>query len=171
MMSRTDDAERGGRAVSAVTLDVPAQHLDLFALAIAWKVDWDAERIRETECELREALSRDSKLERLARQELRDRQGWLGFSVHLLATALDSTRREPEATIAFSAPAEELLASLEAMAREVIVPRLERLVDLGPIPTEAALELNVALVWTLEQVETMERAVAAERSATCDPAV
>jgi hypothetical protein len=158
-MSEPDDLKGGGKAASPlVKLEVPARHLDLFALAIAWKVNWDAERVKETECELRERLSRGGKLESLLREELRIAQRWLAFSARLLASVHESAEPEEGAAIAFSGPAEELLASLEAMAREVIVPRLARLVDLGPISTEAGLKLNVALAWVFEQVEKMERA-------------
>jgi len=127
--------------VSRATLKVPARHL-----------------------ELREALFRDRKGEPLAKRELREGQEWLASSARLLASAHEHAGRQPGAAIALCAAAEELLATLEAMAREVIVPRLASLADLGPIPVEATLELNAALAWALEQAGAMERVAAVERA-------
>jgi hypothetical protein len=142
--------------MSRATLKVPAQHLELFMTATAWKLDADAERLRETERELREALFRDRKGEPLAKRELHEGREWLAASARLLASVHDRAESQPGAAIALSGAAEELLAALEAMARDVIVPRLASLVDLGPIPTEATLELNAALAWALEQAAAVE---------------
>jgi len=162
-MSSAGESKGGDEAAPAtMTLKVPPQHLELFMTAIAWKLDADAERLREAERELREALFRDRKGEPLAKRELREGREWLASSARLLASAHDHAESQSGAEIALSAAAEELLATLEAMAREVIVPRLASLVDLGPIPIEATLELNAALAWALEQAGTMERAADGE---------
>jgi hypothetical protein len=137
-MSQADKATRDGVAAPAtLRLEVPVQHLDLFLTAIVWKLDRDAQRVREAERELREALCRDRKGEPLARDELREGQEALALSARLLVSVHDLVEREAKTTIVLSAPAEELLSVLEAMAREVVVPRLASLVDLGPIPIEA----------------------------------
>ena len=162
-MSSTGESKGGGEAAPAMmTLKVPPQHLELFMTAIALKLDADAKRLREAERELREALFRDRKGEPLAKRELREGREWLASSARLLASAHDHAESQLGAEIALSAAAEELLATLEAMAREVIVPRLTSLVDLGPIPIEATLELNAALAWALQQTGAMERAADGE---------